>query len=208
MFPRSPGGGTCDAEITAKIPAGQRLVRARWSHRATECSAVIPPADRNDHPGSRMTLLCVPGRITTPHLVAGDESGDRLVPMRCDTKCAGVDPWCPPGLERRPHADQHVVAHYESGSRHHSRFPCLAPGAPRREPDVLVTNRGYEHDTCHARSHRRGIRMCIGRRIRDANKTVRWILKNPDLAPSVPDVWPPVSSAGDDSSTERVRACR
>lgn len=51
-------------------------------------------------------------------------------------------------------------------------------GRPRRKPEVLVADRGYDHDTYRAHLRQRGIRPFINRRkTRDTNQAVRWIVE-------------------------------
>ncbi len=51
-------------------------------------------------------------------------------------------------------------------------------GRPRRKPDVLVADRGYDYDTYREALRRRGIRPLISRRgTRDSNQAVRWVVE-------------------------------
>ncbi|MCT2584641.1 transposase [Actinophytocola sp. S1-96] len=51
-------------------------------------------------------------------------------------------------------------------------------GRPRRKPDVLVADRGYDHDKYRRLLHQRGIRPLISRRgTRDNNQPVRWAVE-------------------------------
>jgi transposase len=51
-------------------------------------------------------------------------------------------------------------------------------GRPRRKPDVVVADRGYDHDKYRALLRQRGIRPLISRRgTRDNNQPVRWVVE-------------------------------
>jgi transposase len=51
-------------------------------------------------------------------------------------------------------------------------------GRPRRKPDVVVADRGYDHDKYRILLRQRGIRPLISRRgTRDNNQPVRWIVE-------------------------------
>ncbi|WP_438388863.1 IS5 family transposase [Actinopolyspora saharensis] len=52
-------------------------------------------------------------------------------------------------------------------------------GRPRRQPEVLVADRGYDHDTYRHLLRQRGIRPLISRRgTRDTNQPVRWVVEH------------------------------
>ena len=52
------------------------------------------------------------------------------------------------------------------------------PGRPRRKPEVLVADRGYDHDLYRDHLRERGIRPLISRRgTRDNNQPVRWVVE-------------------------------
>ncbi|MHA6802596.1 IS5 family transposase [Salinifilum ghardaiensis] len=52
------------------------------------------------------------------------------------------------------------------------------PGRPRRKPDVLVADRGYDYDHHRILLRQRGIRPLISRRgTRDNNQPVRWVIE-------------------------------
>ncbi|GGM57166.1 hypothetical protein GCM10012275_30350 [Longimycelium tulufanense] len=52
------------------------------------------------------------------------------------------------------------------------------PGRPRRRPDTVVADRGYDHDTYRDQLRQRGIRPLISRRgTRDDNSLARWIVE-------------------------------
>lgn len=51
-------------------------------------------------------------------------------------------------------------------------------GRPRRTPDALVADRGYDHDTYLDALRKRGIHPLISRRgTRDSNQAVRWVVE-------------------------------
>ena len=51
-------------------------------------------------------------------------------------------------------------------------------GRPRRKPDVIVADRGYDHDKYRILLRQRGIRPLISRRgTRDDNQPVRWVVE-------------------------------
>lgn len=51
-------------------------------------------------------------------------------------------------------------------------------GRPRRRPQVLVADRGYDHDKYRDALQKRGIRPLISRRgTRDNNQPVRWVVE-------------------------------
>jgi transposase len=51
-------------------------------------------------------------------------------------------------------------------------------GRPRRKPDVIVADRGYDHDKYRILLRQRGIRTLISRRgTRDNNQAVRWVVE-------------------------------
>ena len=51
-------------------------------------------------------------------------------------------------------------------------------GRPRHKPDIIVADRGYDHDKYRTLLRQRGIRPLISRRgTRDNNQPVRWVVK-------------------------------
>ena len=51
-------------------------------------------------------------------------------------------------------------------------------GRPRHKPDIIVADRGYDHDKYRTLLRQRGIRPLISRRgTRDNNQPVRWVVE-------------------------------